>query len=78
MGALDAASAVDAGELLMLPPTYLTCLEVGLHSSPRDVLAAAAARPPVEDLHAGGRGSGDSASLSIPERLRTLVEQRLS
>jgi 8-oxo-dGTP pyrophosphatase MutT (NUDIX family) len=78
MGALDAASAVDAGELLMLPPTYLTCLEVGLHSSPREVLAAAAARPPVELFMPEVEGSGDSASLSIPERLRTLVEQRLS
>jgi len=78
MGALDAASAVDAGELLMLPPTYLTCLEVGLHSSPRDVLAAAAARPPVEIFMPEVEGTGDSASLSIPERLRTLVEQRLS
>jgi 8-oxo-dGTP pyrophosphatase MutT (NUDIX family) len=78
MGALDAASAVDAGELLMLPPTYLTCLEVGLHSSPRDVLAAAADRPPVQMFMPEVEGSGDSASLSIPERLRTLVEQRLS
>jgi 8-oxo-dGTP pyrophosphatase MutT (NUDIX family) len=78
MGALDAASAVDAGELLMLPPTYLTCLEVGLHASPRDVLAVAADRPPVELFMPEVEGSGDSASLSIPERLRTLVEQRLS
>ncbi|HET9998089.1 MAG TPA: NUDIX hydrolase [Nocardioides sp.] len=78
MGALDAASAVDAGELLMLPPTYLTCLEVGLHASPRDVLAAAAARPPLEMFMPEVEGAGDSASLSIPERLRTLVEQRLS
>jgi len=78
MGALDAASAVDAGELLMLPPTYLTCLEVGLHASPRDVLAAAADRPPVEIFMPEVEGAGDSASLSIPERLRTLVEQRLS
>jgi 8-oxo-dGTP pyrophosphatase MutT (NUDIX family) len=81
MGALDAASAVDAGQLLMLPPTYLTCLEVGLHSSPREVLAAAAGRPPVEVFMPEVEGSGDPgspASLSIPERLRTLVEQRLS
>ena len=63
----------------MLPPTYLTCLEVGLHASPRDVLAAAAARRTGRDVHAGGRGvAATSASLSIPERLRTLVEQRLS
>ena len=61
MGALDAASAVDAGELLMLPPTYLTCLEVGLHASPRDVLAAAAARPPVEMFMPEVEGAGDSA-----------------
>ena len=44
LGALDAASSVDAGELLMLPPTYLTCLEVGLYASPTEVLAAAAGR----------------------------------
>ena len=78
MGAWSAASAVDAGELLMLPPTYLTCLEVGLHASPRDVLAAA---PPAGRSRSSCRRSretGDAASLSIPERLRTLVEQRLS
>jgi len=78
MGALDAASAVDAGQLLMLPPTYLTCLEVGLHSSPEDVFAAAADRGPVEMFMPEVEGSGDSASLSIPESLRTLVEARLS
>jgi len=78
MGALDAASAVDAGQLLMLPPTYCTCLEVGLHSSPREVLAAAGDRGPVEMFMPEIEVSGDSASLSIPDRLRALVEQRLS
>ena len=79
MGALDAASAVDAGQLLMLPPTYLTCLEVGLHASPREVLAAAASRGPVEMFMPEVEGSGDAAaSLSIPESLRALVEERLS
>jgi 8-oxo-dGTP pyrophosphatase MutT (NUDIX family) len=81
MGALDAASAVDAGQLLMLPPTYLTCLEVGLHSSPREVLAACADRGPVEMFMPEVEGSGDSgapASLSVPDRLRALVEDRLS
>jgi 8-oxo-dGTP pyrophosphatase MutT (NUDIX family) len=78
MGALDAASAVDAGQLLMLPPTYCTCLEVGLHSSPREVLAAASERGPVEIFMPEVEGSGDAASLSIPDRLRALVEQRLS
>ena len=62
----------------MLPPTYLTCLEVGQHASPREVLAAAAGRGPVEMFTPEVEGSGDAASLSIPERLRALVEQRLS
>ena len=81
LGALDAASSVDAGQLLMLPPTYLTCLEVGLHSSPTEVLAAAAGRGPVEMFMPQVEGSGEPgvpASLSIPESLRSLVEQRLS
>ncbi len=78
MSAMEVASAVDAGQLLMLPPTYLTCLEIGLHSSPRDVLDAAAARGPVEMFMPVVEGAGDSASLSIPDSLRVLVEQRLS
>jgi len=78
MGALEAASAVDAGQLLMLPPTYLTCLEVGLHASPREVLSAAADRGPVEIFMPEVEGVGDTASLSIPERLRSLVEERLA
>jgi 8-oxo-dGTP pyrophosphatase MutT (NUDIX family) len=77
MGALDAASAVDAGQLLMLPPTYLTCLEVGLYSSPQEVFAAAD-RGPVEMFMPEVEGSGDAVSLSIPDRLRALVEARLS
>ncbi len=78
MGALDAAAAVDAGQLLMLPPTYLTCLEVGLHSSPREVLSAAGDRGPVEMFMPEVEGSGPSAALSIPDSLRALVEARLS
>jgi 8-oxo-dGTP pyrophosphatase MutT (NUDIX family) len=44
---LDAATAVervDAGELAMLPPTYLTCREVAGHPSPHAVLVAARGR----------------------------------
>ena len=78
LGALDAAASVDAGDLLMLPPTYLTCLEVGLFGSPKDVLAAALDRQPVEMFMPEVEGSGDTASLSIPESLRALVERRLS
>jgi hypothetical protein len=78
MGALDAASAVDAGQLLMLPPTYLTCLEVGLFGSPSEVLASSASRGPIEMFMPEVEGSGSSASLSIPSSLRSLVEERLA
>ena len=54
-GAGGACGAVDAGEMLMMPPTYLTCLEVARHADPADVLAAARAAS-VDDVHArGGR-----------------------
>ena len=78
LGAQSAAAAVDAGELLMLPPTYLTCLEVGLFGSPAEVLASAASRGPVEMFMPEVEGSGSSASLSIPSALRALVEERLA
>ena len=55
MSALEAAASVEAGDLLMMPPTYLTCLEVGQHGSPREVLDAAA-RPDGRDVHPRGRG----------------------
>jgi 8-oxo-dGTP pyrophosphatase MutT (NUDIX family) len=38
MPALAAVEAVEAGEMFMLPPTYLTCLDVGQHTHPDDVL----------------------------------------
>jgi 8-oxo-dGTP pyrophosphatase MutT (NUDIX family) len=78
LGAQSAAAAVDAGELLMLPPTYLTCLEVGLFGSPSEVLASATSRGPVEMFMPEVEGSGSSASLSIPSSLRALVEERLA
>jgi 8-oxo-dGTP pyrophosphatase MutT (NUDIX family) len=78
LAAQSAAAAVDAGELLMLPPTYLTCLEVGLFGSPSEVLASAASRGPIEMFMPEVEGSGSSASLSIPSSLRALVEERLS
>jgi 8-oxo-dGTP pyrophosphatase MutT (NUDIX family) len=78
LGAQDAAARVDAGELLMLPPTYLTCLEVGLYDSPAAVLDAAAAREPVEMFMPEVEGTGSSATLSVPPSLRALVEERLS
>ncbi|MEO5852465.1 MAG: NUDIX hydrolase [Nocardioides sp.] len=36
----EAVARTDAGEVMMLPPTYLTCLEVAQHPSPDAVLLA--------------------------------------
>ncbi|MGI8524506.1 MAG: NUDIX hydrolase [Nocardioides sp.] len=68
-----ACDAVDAGEVAMMPPTYLTCLEIAQYDAPAAVLAAAPSRvvelftPTVE---------GDT--LSMPERMFPLVEARRS
>ncbi|MDN5744319.1 MAG: NUDIX domain-containing protein [Nocardioidaceae bacterium] len=70
--ALDAVRAADAGTLAMLPPTYLTCLEVGQHADLEQVMAAATGRevamfmPEVEPL-------GEGFTLSMPEGLRPLL-----
>ncbi len=70
-----AADRADAGELALMPPTYLTSLEVGRYDSPQEVLAAAAGRavemftPTVEPL-------GEQFTLSMPDRLRPLVSER--
>ena len=75
LAAGSAVDAVEAGELAMLPPTYLTCLEVSGHAGVDDVLAAAEGRavemftPAVEPL-------GDGWTLSMPDALRPLLAGR--
>ncbi|WP_182525426.1 NUDIX hydrolase [Nocardioides dongkuii] len=70
-----AAAQADGGELALMPPTYLTSLEIGTHRDPADVLATAAGRsvemfcPTVEPLDEGW-------TLSMPDRLRPLVAER--
>jgi 8-oxo-dGTP pyrophosphatase MutT (NUDIX family) len=70
-----AADRADAGELALMPPTYLTSMEVGTHATPEEVLEVAASRsvemftPSVEPL-------GDEWTLSMPDRLRPLVASR--
>jgi 8-oxo-dGTP pyrophosphatase MutT (NUDIX family) len=75
MPALAAATAADAGDLAMLPPTYLTCLEVGQLASPADVLAAARGRV-VDMFTPGVEPLGDGFTLSMPDHLRPLVADR--
>jgi len=41
---LEACARAERQELMMLPPTYATCLEIGQHSSPEEVLETAAGR----------------------------------
>jgi hypothetical protein len=70
-----AAEQADTGDLALMPPTYLTSMEVGEHASPDEVLEVAAARsvemfcPTVEPL-------GEGWTLSMPDRLRPLVAAR--
>jgi 8-oxo-dGTP pyrophosphatase MutT (NUDIX family) len=70
-----AAEQADAGELALMPPTYLTSMEVGTHATPDEVLVVAASRsvemftPSVEPL-------GEEWTLSMPDRLRPLVASR--
>jgi len=76
MPALEAVQAVDDGDLMMMPPTYLTCLEIGQHADPAEVLAASAGRS-VDMFTPEVTGDEGDATLSMPERLRPLVEERL-
>lgn len=75
LSARGACDAVDGGELGMMPPTYLTCLEVGQHASPDDVLTASRERS-VEMFMPAVEDEGAEATLSVPERLWSLVEAR--
>ena len=75
MTAAEAVDAVDAEEIGMLPPTYLTCLEVGQYADPVAVLEAAHGRtvsmftPALEPL-------GEGHTLSLPDELRPLLATR--
>jgi len=68
----EAIAAVDAGEMLMLPPTYCTCLELFDLLHPAEAVAAAPDRDltPVEPAVAWGE---DGAFLTIPDRLAALA-----
>jgi 8-oxo-dGTP pyrophosphatase MutT (NUDIX family) len=75
LSAMQAVSDVEQKQILMLPPTYLTCLEVGQYDDPAAVLEAANGRivemytPQVEETEEGG-------TLSVPERFEPLLDAR--
>lgn len=70
-----AAEQADAGDLALMPPTYLTSMEVGEHPSPEEVLAVAASRS-VEMFTPAMEPLGEGWTLSMPDRLRPLVAAR--
>jgi 8-oxo-dGTP pyrophosphatase MutT (NUDIX family) len=75
--AAAAVAQVEAGELLMMPPTYLTSLEVSGYAGADAVLAASEGRvlemhtPTVEPL-------GDGHTLTMPAHLRPVLEAHRS
>ena len=69
----DAIKSVDAHEMLMLPPTYCTCLEIYDFSDPADVLTSAESRD-LTAVEPEAVVDEDGAYLSIPDRLVRLGE----
>ena len=74
-GALDAVEQVEQQQILMLPPTWLTCLEVGQHADPDAVLAEARGRR-VEMFMPEVVADGDDFILSTPPRYAALMASR--
>lgn len=70
----DAIGAVDAGDMLMLPPTYCTCLELYDCTTAAEALATAQRQDllPIEPV---AEFDGDDAYLTIPARLVALGEE---
>src|SRR5680860_1325725 len=73
--AMQAVRDVEEKQLLMLPPTYLTCLEIGQYADPAGVLDAAHGRS-VEMFMPEVEQNDDGGTLSIPPRFEALLESR--
>lgn len=73
--AVEALSQVESGTMMMLPPTYLTCLEVAQHADPTAVLEDARAHV-VDMFMPEVVSAGEDFVLSQPERVRPLLEAR--
>ncbi|GIM65019.1 hypothetical protein Pve01_84910 [Planomonospora venezuelensis] len=74
-GALDAVAQVEQEQILMLPPTWLTCLEVGQYADPSSVLAAAGGRT-VDMFMPEVVSDGDEFILSTPPHYTALMAAR--
>lgn len=71
----DVLEQVEAGQMTMLPPTYLTCLELAQYADPGAVLEAAGERT-VEMFMPEVISDGDEFVLSRPARVEPLLEAR--
>jgi 8-oxo-dGTP pyrophosphatase MutT (NUDIX family) len=69
----DAIRAVDDRQMMMLPPTYCTCLELYDFATASDALAAAGSRD-LTSVEPEAVVGEDGAYLSIPDRLVALGE----
>ncbi len=70
--AADAVTMAERGEMLMLPPTYLTSLEVSGYATPAEVVGAAHGR--VLEMHTPDLEPLDEGwTLSIPDHLRAVL-----
>lgn len=74
-GALDAVAQVEQEEILMLPPTWLTCLEIGQLADPEAVLVAAQDRT-VDMFMPEVVADGDEFILSTPPHYTALMASR--
>jgi 8-oxo-dGTP pyrophosphatase MutT (NUDIX family) len=74
--ALEAAAAVERQDLLMLPPTYLTCLDVGRSEGPAEVLDRARERVVEMFTPEVAPGAGEDFVLTMPPDLQALAEAR--
>ena len=77
MAATDAVKAVDDRRMFMLPPTYLTCLEISQYAAPAEVLTACGDRD-VEMFMPEVVDDGEGFTLSRPARLDPLIEKHFS
>ena len=77
MPAGDAVAAVDDGSMFMMPPTYLTCLEIARHATPAAVLAACGDRD-LEMFMPAVVDDGEGFTLSRPARLDPLIEEHFT
>lgn len=75
MPAHAAVSAVEDAEILMMPPTWLTCLEISGYPSPTAVLADAEGRT-VEIFMPEVVSEGEDHILSTPDRYAALMGER--